>query len=392
MPENKFIGQKIKRREDPRLITGTSHYVDDLKLHGMLHMALLRSMHAHARIRSIRTEEAAGQPGVVAILTGNEVRERCGTIPCASSLKGLKVPAYHLLAVDKVLFVGQPVAAVIAEDRYLAGDALDLIEVDYEPLIPVVNPERALEKGSPKVHDQFEDNLAYRHTQKGGNLEKAFAEAHKVVRQRMINQRLAPVALEPRGVLAEYLPGEGMLNVWSSTQIPHLLRTQLANIVRLPEHRVRIITPEVGGGFGSKLNVYAEEGLVAYAAMKIGRPVKWTETRRENLQATIHGRDQINEVEAAVQKDGRITGLRVRIIADLGAYHQLLTPAIPTLTALMLSGPYKIPNIECEVLGVFTNKMATDAYRGAGRPEATYLLERIVDRIAQELAMDPAQV
>jgi carbon-monoxide dehydrogenase large subunit len=234
--------------------------------------------------------------------------------------------------------------------------------------------------------------VAFRWTLKQGNLAKAFKEAHKVVKQRLIHQRLAPIALEPRGVLARYLPGEKELTLWSSTQIPHLLKTQLSLMLKLSENRVRVIAPEVGGGFGSKLNVYAEEGLMGYLALKLNRPVKWIEGRRENIQGTIHGRGQVGEAEVAVKKDGTILGIQYKVIADIGAYHQLLTPGIPPLTGLMLSGAYRIPAVAIEVTGVFTNKMATDAYRGAGRPEATYVVERMMDRVARELGIDPVKI
>ena len=287
---------------------------------------------------------------------------------------------------------GEPVAVVVATDRYAARDAADLMEVDYEPLTPVVNPEKALSTGAPRVYEEFKDNVAYRWELEGGDLKKAFKQADKVIRQRMINQRLIPVAMEPRGALADYKVGEKLLTVWSSTQIPHLLRTQLAAMLGAPEHSVRVIAPEVGGGFGSKLNVYAEEALVGYLAMQLGKPVKWIESRRENFLATIHGRDQIDDLEVAVRRDGTVLGLRCKIIADLGAYYQLLTPLIPTLTGLMISGSYKIPAVRVEITGVFTNKMATDAYRGAGRPEATYIIERVMDLVAAELKKDPVEV
>ncbi len=388
----KWVGQRMKRKEDPRLIQGLAHYVDDLAQPGQLYAAFLRSPYAHARLRKIDRSAAEGAPGVVAVVVGEDVRGVLGMVPTASALPELKVPPHPPLALDEVNHVGEPVAVVVAEDRYRARDAVDLIEVDYEPLAAVTDPEKALEKNSPRVHAQLKDNQACLWKLEAGFPDKAFAKAARVVRQRFVNQRLIPVAMEPRGVLASYDPGAEQLTVWSSTQIPHLLRTQLAAMLNVPEMRVRVIAPEVGGGFGSKLNVYGEEALIAHLARKLGRPVKWIETRRENFLATIHGRDQINEVEAAVAKDGRILALKVRLVADLGAYHQLLTPAIPTLTGLLLLGCYKIPAVKIEYVGVFTNKMATDAYRGAGRPEATFLIERMVDLVAMELGMDPAEV
>ncbi|HEV8343195.1 MAG TPA: glyceraldehyde dehydrogenase subunit alpha [Candidatus Binatia bacterium] len=388
MPVSKMVGAKVKRREDPRLVRGLAHYVDDINLPNTLHVSILRSPYAHARITTLETDAALKHPGVVAVVTGPDLRDQVGLVPVASQNPSLRVPKHHVLAVEKVCYVGESVAAVVAEDRYTARDALDLIRVDYELLPAVSDAEKALASGAPVIHSEWPDNVAFRWELKQGNLAHAFKEAHKVVRQRFVHQRLAPIAIEPRGVLARYLPGEKELTVWSSTQIPHLLKTQLSLMLNLPENRVRVIAPEVGGGFGSKLNVYREEALIGYLALKLNRPVKWIEGRRENIQTTIHGRGQIGEAEVAVKKDGTLLGLQYKVIADIGAYHQLLTPGIPPLTGLMLSGCYKIPAIGMEVTGVFTNKIATDAYRGAGRPEATYVVERMMDRVAQELGID----
>ena len=388
----KYVGKSVKRTEDPRLIQGLGHYVDDIKLADTLHVVFLRSPYAHARINSINADEARKAPGVVAVYTGEDVGDQVGFVPCGAALEGLKVPQYPVLARKKVLFVGQPVVAVVASDRYAARDAVDLIDIDFDPLDVVVDAESAIQSTSPVIHEQFGDNIAYVHRAGLGDVDAAFASADRIVSQKMVHQRLAPVSLEPRGVLASYWPGEKQLTIWSSTQIPHLLRTQVAVMLRIPENRLRIVTPEVGGGFGSKLNIYAEEAMLGFIAMKLNRPVKWIETRRENLAATIHGRAQSGTVEVAVKNDGTLLGLRYTVVADLGAYHQLLTPAIPTLTGLMLSGAYKIPAISMVCTGAFTNKMATDAYRGAGRPEATYVVERIVDIVAKELGLDPVQV
>jgi carbon-monoxide dehydrogenase large subunit len=388
----KFIGAPIRRREDPRLVSGLGHYVDDISLPGTLHVALLRSPHAHARIQRIETSAAQNAPGVVTVITGEDVRGRIGMIPVATRMPDMKIPDHPVLAVGKVRYVGEPVAAVVARDKYTAGDAVELIEVEYDPLPAVSNGEAALGKDAPILHEEWSDNIAFTWALTGGDVEGAFHDADRVVRQRMVHQRLAPCAMEPRGVLARYLPGERELTVWSSTQIPHLLRTQLALMIGMPENRVRVIAPEVGGGFGSKLNVYAEEAIVAYLSMTLGQPVKWIEGRRENIAVTIHGRDQVGDVEIAVKNDGTILGIRYTVIADIGAYYQLLTPAIPTLTGLMLCGSYKIANVEMKLTGVFTNKMATDAYRGAGRPEATYLIERIIDIVADDLGIDPLEI
>jgi carbon-monoxide dehydrogenase large subunit len=387
----KYVGQRVKRTEDPRLIKGLAHYVDDIRLPDTLHVAFVRSMYAHGRIKSVDTSEAASQPGVVAVYTGKDVAAKIGPVPCAAALPDLKVPDYRVLATDKVLFVGHAIAAVVATDKYAARDAVEHVGVELEELPAVVNVIDGVPT-TPVIHEHFGDNIAYKLTSGEGDIDAAMKVADRIVRQKMIHQRLAPIAMEPRGVLARYFPGEEELTVWSSTQIPHLLRTQLALMIGIPENKLRVITPEVGGGFGSKLNVYAEEALLGWISMQLGKPVKWIESRRENVQATIHGRAQVGTIEVGVKNDGTITGLRYNVIADLGAYHQLLTPAIPTLTGLMLSGAYRIPAIQMNVTGVFTNKMATDAYRGAGRPEATYVVERVMDVVARELNMDPVEV
>lgn len=395
-----LVGASVKRREDPRMITGTGLYVDDVRLVNMAYMAVLRSPHAHANVRRIDTAAAKAAPGVLAVLTGADLRDRVGAIPVAAVLPDMKNPPHSVLAVSKVCFVGEPVAAVVAEGRYAARDAASLIEVEYEPLPAVVDIEAAVQPGAPAIHDSGgssgnadgDANVAYRWALNSGNADEAFRQADATVSQRMINQRLAPVPMETRTVTASYHAGLKELTVWSSTQIPHLLKTQLSLMLRVPEQMTRIISPDVGGGFGCKLNVYAEEALVGLLAMQLGRPVNWVEDRTEGMQATIHGRDHVAYIEAAAKRDGTITALRYKIYADLGAYHQLLTAAIATLTGIMVPGPYRIPNVSIEIIGVFTNKVATDAYRGAGRPEATYYLERIVDVIARKLGMDPVVI
>lgn len=388
----KLLGERIKRKEDPRLIQGRSHYVDDIDLPGILYLAFARSPYAHAKINSINVEEARKSPGAVAVFTAKDIGSHLGFVPCAAGLEGLKVPPHPCMAEGRARYVGEPVAVVAAGDRYQAADAVAKIEVDYEPLPAVTDLDKAA-GGPPLVHEKLGDNIAFVAKLEGGDWKAVEADKSlRVIKQRLINQRLAPAAMETRGVIANYSPGEDTLTVWSSTQIPHLLKTQLAIMTRLDEARVRVIAPEVGGAFGSKLNVYGEEGVACFTSQKLGRPVKWIESRRENMQATIHGRDQIDDLEIYFKPDGKIMGLKCRILADMGAYHQLLTPAIPTLTALMISGCYSIPAVFVETKGIFTNKMATDAYRGAGRPEATYIIERALDMVAHELKMDPADV
>jgi carbon-monoxide dehydrogenase large subunit len=351
----------------------------------------VRSPYGAAKIRGINVKPALDLPGVAAVFTGEDVKN-LGGVPCAASLPGLRVPFHHLLAQDRVYFVGHPVAVVVASDRYIARDAADLVEVDYEPLPAVSDPEKALAPGAPAVHPEWPDNTAFTFQQKGGDIDQAFKDAEVVIRQRITSQRLVPMAMEGRGVLAQWRAGEKSITLHSSTQIPHLMRTLVAGILGMPENLLRVITPEVGGGFGSKLNVYAEEALMAFISMRINLPVKWVESRRENFQCTIHGRGHVDYFELAAKRDGTMLGLRLKIIQDLGAYHQLLTPAMPTLSVLMMPGLYRFKNIHADIVGVFTNAVPTDAYRGAGRPEATHGIERMVDLLAAEIKMDPVEL
>jgi len=387
-----YVGRALKRVEDPRLIKGIGTYTDDLRLPGMLHAAILRSPHAHARVVRINVSAAQSITGVVSVLTGAEVNEHCGAVPCVADIADLRAPRHTVLAGDRVYFVGHPVAVVVATDPYVARDGAEAIDVEYDPLPAVANPEEALKDGSPLTHPDLGTNLAYTHTLTGGDVDEAFRRADRVIKQRIVHQRLTPMPIEPRGVVASYHVGEGTLTVWSSTQIPHLVRTLLPGMIKIAENKLRIVAPEVGGGFGAKLNLYPEEALCGHLAMRLGAPVKWVESRRENAASTIHGRDQIGDYEVAVRHDGTILGLKARTIADLGSYLQLLTPAIPTLTGLVLTGCYRIPAIRLDVLGVYTNKMSTDAYRGAGRPEATYLIERLMDIVAREVGVDRIEI
>ncbi|HTX37358.1 MAG TPA: xanthine dehydrogenase family protein molybdopterin-binding subunit [Bryobacteraceae bacterium] len=386
-----LVGKRIRRQEDPRLITGTAVYLDDIKMPGMHHACIVRSPHAAAKIRGIDTAAAAARPGVTAVFTARDTAG-LGAVPCAASLPGLRVPHHDLLAPDRVYYVGHPVAVVVATDRYLARDAADLVEVDYEALPAVADPEKALAEGAPAVHPEWPGNVAFTFHQEGGNIEQAFAEADVVVKQRITSQRLIPTAIETRGVVADWRQGENSVTLYSSTQIPHLMRTLVAGILGMPENRLRVITPEVGGGFGSKLNVYAEEALMAFIAMRIHKPVKWVESRRENFTCTIHGRGHVDYFELAARRDGTMLGLKLKLIQDLGAYLQLLTPAIPTLSVLMMPGLYKFKSVSADIVGAFTNCVPTDAYRGAGRPEATHGIERMVDILAAELGMDPVEL
>src|SRR6266566_4744741 len=394
-----MLGSPIKRREDPRLITGQATYVDDIKLHGMLHMAVLRSPYGHARINSINTEAARNHPGVVAVYTAEDMKGAVGNLVIPVPLGKIAEGMGNRGALDegKVGFYGDPVAVVIADDRYTARDAKDLIEVDYEPLPAAIDLEKAMQPDAPILYEEFGTNVAFSMHPPTDEIDKVFeqtlAEGGVVVKQRIVNQRVAPVPMETRGVLAEYRKSDKTLTVWSSSQIPHLLRNILSALVGLPQHQVRVIVPEVGGGFGSKLNVYPEEMIAAFATMKLGRPVKWIEDRSESLAATIHGRDMVEYVEVAATRDGKITGLKVYGISDLGAYCQLATDLILIGFGYPVScGAYDIPMIHLSADLVFTNKASTDAYRGAGRPEAAYVAERAIDLVAHELGKDPAEV
>jgi carbon-monoxide dehydrogenase large subunit len=386
----KFVGERIKRREDPRLITGTGTYVDDVRLPGMLTAVVLRSPYAHAKINSIDLDKARALGGIACVIAGADLKDQIGSVPCVAPAD--HVPFHPVLAQGKVRFVGEGVAVAIASTPYLAQDALDLIDVDYDPLDAVTDPEKALAADAPVIHEEFGNNSVTYADVPNPAVDEAMRKADKVIRLRLVNQRLAPIPMEPRGAVAKWEPGYKQLTLWSSTQIPHLLRSQLAEMLKLGENKIRVIAPEVGGGFGCKLNVYAEEAMVAYLAMKLGKPVKWIERRRENFAGTTHGRDQITYLEVAAQKDGTVLAVKGKFICDMGAYLQLLTPAIPGFSGLMMTGCYKIPALAFDQQMVFTNKMATDAYRGAGRPEAAYIAERIMDTVALEFGLDPADV
>ncbi|MFL5663854.1 MAG: xanthine dehydrogenase family protein molybdopterin-binding subunit [Ktedonobacteraceae bacterium] len=394
-----MVGSPIKRREDPRLITGQATYVDDIKIPGMLHMAVLRSPYGHARITSIDTSAARQHPGVVAVYTAEDLKGVVGNVAIAVPLGKIAEGMGNrgALADGKVRFYGDPVAVVIADDRYTARDARDLIEIDYEPLPAAIDVEKAMQPDAPILYEEFGTNVAFSMHPPTDEIDKVFAQTQAdggiIAKTRLVNQRLAPVSMETRGVVAEYRKAGKNLTVWSSSQIPHLLRNILAALVGLPQHQVRVIVPEVGGGFGSKLNIYPEEMVAAFASMKTGHAVKWIEDRSENLAATIHGRDQVDYVEVAATKEGKITGLKVYGISDLGSYCQIFTDVIMIAFGFPVScGAYDIPVVHLSADVVFTNKAPTDAYRGAGRPEATYVAERAVDLVAHELGKDPAEV
>ena len=396
----KLVGQRVKRREDPRLIQGRGTYVDDIKIVGLQHLAFKRSDIAHGRILSIDTTAAEALDGVEAVFTGAQLAEFLDPMPVGTPFPS---PEHRAVATDVVRFVGDPVAVVVARDRYVARDAADAITVDYEPLPVVVDPEQATTGRPAVLHADFPNNRALGPLPAGTGvgrkgqvddsaIDRAFSAADVVVSERMVNQRLAPTAIEPRGVVAHYEPGKEALTIWSSTQNPHILRTYVARMTGLGQDRVRAIAPEVGGGFGAKINIYGEEYVAAAVSKRLGLPVKWVEDRSEAFVSTIHGRGIIGYVDIAARRDGKVLGLKLRLVADIGAYNMLLTAAIPTLTMLMANGTYAFPAVRATLTEVFTNKTPTDAYRGAGRPEAAYFVERAMDMLAREIGMDPAEV
>jgi carbon-monoxide dehydrogenase large subunit len=393
------VGASIKRVEDPRFITGQARFLDDIKLTGMTHMAILRSPYAHANIRSVDTSKAAAMPGVLGVFTGADIPYN--PLPMAWPAGGSSgiqnnVNMPRVLATDSVKWTGEGVAAVVAETAEQAFDAIETIDVDYEPLPAVVDVEKAVADGAPQLHENAPNNIVF--VWPVGDREgtdKAFSEAEVTVRQRLVNQRLIPNPIETRGDVGWYNPGTDEYTIWMSSQTPHIQRLLLAAFVTgIPEHKIRCISPDVGGAFGSKIFCYADMALTMFASKAIGgRPVKWVESRRENYQSTIHGRDHVTYLEVAGTRAGDVTGLRVKTYANLGGRLSTIGPGVPTtLYGRILSGCYKIPNVFCEVTGVYTNTVFVDAYRGAGRPEATYVVERAMDLFANEIGMDKAEI
>jgi carbon-monoxide dehydrogenase large subunit len=388
------LGRGRRRKEDAKLVTGQTNWTDNITLPGLLHMAVLRSPMAHARIVSVDVSAALEMPGVIAAYSGADLAAEDGALPCAWPVTPDMVhPDHKPLAVDEVRHVGDGVAVVIARDRYTAADALEAISVEYDQLPAVVDMEAALAEGSPLVHSDKGTNKCFTWPfAAGDDYEATRAKADVVVTRRFRQQRVLPTAMEPRGVVVAPIAAADEYTVYSATQIPHILRVMLALVTGIGEHKIRVIAPDVGGGFGSKLNVYAEEVLALVVARKLGRPIKWTESRSEGYQATIHGRDQIQDIEVSATKDGKLLGLKVELLADMGAYLQLVTPGVPILGAFMFPSIYKMDSYTFSCTGVFTTKTPTDAYRGAGRPEATYAIERIMDELAAELGMDPLEL
>jgi carbon-monoxide dehydrogenase large subunit len=396
-----FIGRSIKPHKTSRFLTGGGVYVSDIRLPNMLHAALARSMHAHAHIRSIDTEQALRLDGVAGVWTGGDIKDRIALFPESFEihprpwLEGVKPilqgPRPAALAQRKVHYVGEPVAIVVAEDRHRAEDAVDAIVVEYEPLPVIVNPDEALKAGAIRVHDESQDKVVFSFTVDKGNIDQALRDAPYRLRERFRHHRYCAAPLEGRGVVAWVEPKTNILTVWSSTQMPHLVRRQIAAQLNLSEDTVRVIAPDIGGGFGPKVFVYPEEILVPFLALQLGRPVKWIEDRREHFISTAHGRDQIHDVELGFDEQGLILGLHDRFLLDNGAYNPMgLTDAYNT--AAHLQGPYKIPNLSVSGTCVSTNKVPNAPYRGAGRPEAVFVMERCMDLIAAKLNLDPAEV
>ncbi len=395
MAVSSLFGASVKRREDPRLIRGKGHFTDDVRIPGLLTLKILRSPHAHARITGIDVSKARSMPGVVAVYTGKDLVDKLAPVPTAWQPKNsdMKIPEYRALAIDTVRYVGDGVAAVVAIDEYTARDALAAIDVQYESLSAVVRQLDAMESGAPQLYDNVPNNVAFHFHLEGGDLDAAFGEADLTFTQRFVNQRLIPNAMETRGAVAQYDPGTQELTLWCTTQNPHVHRMLLSLVTGIPETQIRVIAPDVGGGFGSKIPFYSGEMIATVIAKDIQGAVKWSEDRSENYVATTHGRDHVDDVEVAAMNDGRVVGLRVKAYANMGAYLSTAAPGVPTwLFSVMLGGAYDIRNISSDVFGVLTNTMATDAYRGAGRPEATFIIERVMDMVAGRLGLDPSDV
>ena len=390
------LGRARRRKEDEHLITGRTRWTDNIVLPGMLHAAILRSPVAHARITGLDVSEARGKPGVVAVYTGADLAEEQGSLPCAWPItEDMKTPNAPALAVDTVHFAGEAVAVVVARSAYEAHDALDAIDVDYEDLPVVLDLESAAQDGN-LVHPDLGTNVSATwvfdsaEAGSGGNVEDAIRDAEVIVERTFRQQRLIPAFMEPRSVVVD--PTASQITMWSATQVPHVLKLMLAMTLGLPEHKLRVIAPDVGGGFGGKLQVTPEEVLTLLIARRLHKPVKYTETRSESMLAAHHGRDQVQKLTLAARRDGTVTGLKVELLADMGAYLRLVTPGVPILGAFMFNGIYKFDSYRFACTNVFTNKVPTDAYRGAGRPEATFAIERIMDELAVELSMDPLEL
>ncbi len=388
------VGSRALRKEDVRLVSGRGQYTDDIQIPGMLFAVMLRSPHAHARIVHVDTSDALRMPGVVKIYTGQDLKAVLPPVPTAwiPPDSDLKMVEHPVLAYERVRYVGDGVAMVVADSREAAEDALEAIRVEYEPLPAVYDQRQAIGEDAPQLHEDAPNNVAL-HWTVGTETEDTFRTAEVVVRQSFRQQRLIPNPMEPRSAAAHYNPATGEMTVWVTSQNPHIHRVLMSGLLGIPEHKLRIVSTDVGGGFGSKIACYPDEVLVAVAARDLDRPVKWTESRSEHFLATTHGRDHVDEVELAGTKDGRVLAVRVKAYANMGAYLSTAGPGVPTiLFGLIVNGAYDIPQASSDVYGIFTNTTPVDAYRGAGRPEATYLIERIMDSYAAAIGMDPVEL
>ncbi|MFQ5553354.1 MAG: xanthine dehydrogenase family protein molybdopterin-binding subunit, partial [Thermoplasmata archaeon] len=394
IPEG-YVGAPVSRLEDRRFVTGEGRFVADLSLPEMVYAAFVRSPYAHAKVLGVDLEAARGVRGVLGAWSGTDLAPALGPLPTEVGLEeaGLKKPPYPAVAIDTVRYAGEAVAVVVAADPYVLQDALEFVDVRYEPLPVVTNQEEALKKGAPQLHEEAPRNLAFQWRLEGGDVDGVFREADVVVEERIVNQRLQPAAIEPRAAVAQWDSQKGYLTLWVTSQNPKTHREVLARVLHIPEANLRVIAPDVGGGFGSKIAVYPGDAVVCHLARQLGRPVKWVETRAENFRVTTHGRDHIQDVRLAAKRDGTILGIDVRSMANLGAYPSTDGPGIPAGPfGKMLSGAYPMRGVRVEVRGVFTNTTPTDAYRGAGRPEAAFAVERMVDILAHRLEMDPAEI
>jgi len=390
----KYVGGGVPRKEDPKLVTGQGTFVESVAPPGTVWMTLVRSPLAHAKIKSVKLDAARKAPEVIAAFSGTDLADEWQAgLPMAWAVtEDIKIPDHWPVAQDKVRHLGDPVAVVVAKTREAAKDAAELVQVDYDQLDAVTGVEAALADGAPKVHDEFDSNACYTWTLANGDIDAAFSGADVVVKERYLQPRLIPNAIEPRGVVVQPVAAAGDFTMWSATQVPHIAKVTLALTLGIPESKLRVIAPDVGGGFGSKLDVYAEEAICLALARRLGRPVKWIEERSEAYLATIHGRDLIQDIELAADKDGKLKAVRVKLLANMGAYLQLVTPGVPLLGAFVYSGCYAADAYDFECAGVFTNTTPTDAYRGAGRPEATCAIERAMDRLALEVGVDPVEI
>jgi carbon-monoxide dehydrogenase large subunit len=387
-----IIGKPLKRKEDPRFLTGMSKYVDDMKLPGMLYASVVRSPYARAKISNLNVMKAENDSRVRLVYTGEQITKRLGYMPVVKPVANRKPAKRPVLAYDSVRHQGEAIAFLVADSRYDAEDVVELVEADYVTLQAVTDPVRALNEDSPLVHEELGSNMVNHYVRSAGDVDRIFRSADRIIKLDIVNQRITASPIEPRGILASYDKGSDILTVWMGTQCPYEIRTVLSEILKIDDNKLRVIAPDIGGGFGAKFAVYPEDILVCLASIDLGRPVKWIESRSENFVAMTHARGQRHHIEAAVRNDGKILGLKAKIISDTGAYPTEEAVVEPEITVDMMTGAYDVECFSGELFCALTNKVPLDAYRGAGRPEATYLIERTVHRISSELGLDPAEI